>query len=136
MSSYGIKISKEGYNAEYTEDNNLIFNSKYPLLKINKQGSGVITPDPTLGRIIRIPHNLGYKPMFLAWTQYYDGDGNFVSRYRSLSFDSTALTILGPTLYQAYSDEKDLVLEFTNPYCQQTIPIKYIYYIFEDPIND
>ena len=64
--AYGIKISKEGFNANTTEENNLVFTSQREGLKHYIVGTETINC-PSVGTYGKtINHWLGYAPVFLA----------------------------------------------------------------------
>lgn len=87
MSDYGIKISKPGKNVINAGLKDLLFHSKYPLLKLVKSGSGSITfTDGGAGFDGLIyTHNLGYAPMFFLFSQWYDPFLNTVkTEYRRM----------------------------------------------------
>ena len=60
--TYGIKVSQIGYNAETAADQNLLFSSSWPVLKIGLTDS---VPVPANGTV-KVPHKLGYPPLFFS----------------------------------------------------------------------
>lgn len=66
MGSYGIKISRPGFDVRTAAPHELAFSSKYKTLKIHDTGSGTLTHS---SRTVTIPHGLGYVPFFLVHTQ-------------------------------------------------------------------
>ncbi len=72
---YGFKVSKPGYDVLSADPTQLVFSSKYPTLRVQQQGSGVITHSG--GRTATIAHNLGYVPRFVCHGDllkyFYDG---------------------------------------------------------------
>lgn len=92
---YGIKIARRGYDARYASDNNLLYNSSFPVLAIaqalndNTEWEGTETGEyqhwlDGNGRTIprwrdnaRIPHGLDYVP-FVTRMGYDDTTDNYV----------------------------------------------------------
>ena len=81
MSNYGLKISKQGVDVNGASDNQLIFTSKYPALKIQDRGFGahtfLSTADPfdiVVTETVELKaHGQGYRPFFLAYIDKGDG---------------------------------------------------------------
>ncbi len=63
--NYGIKVSRSGFDVKTARPNELAFSSAYKTLKVHSFGSGSITDS---SRIVTIPHNLGYVPIFMVHT--------------------------------------------------------------------
>lgn len=63
---YGIKISRPGFDVNSATPEQLAFSSKYKTLKVYDRGSDTLT---VTNRTITIPHNLGYVPFFLVYSQ-------------------------------------------------------------------
>lgn len=130
------KISKEGFNVNIAAYNELIFTSEFPLLKIHKQDSGSYTTDANGLGTATIPHTTGIIPMFLAFTEWYSGSvGPGYSKegtYRQPSWGSYVGDGDNHT-YLAYTNSSNLVIE-ADIYGVNNTTLKYIYFIFEDPI--
>lgn len=62
MADWGAKVSQEGYNVNTVADYQLLFNSSWPLLKVEKQGSFTVS-NGSVDTVI-YTHNLGYYPAF------------------------------------------------------------------------
>lgn len=60
--TYGIKVSQLGYDVQTAADQNLLFSSSWPLIKIAFTDSVSIPAGTTK----TIPHNLGYPPLFFS----------------------------------------------------------------------
>ncbi len=58
-----VKLAQPGYDVKTVSDENVIYNSNWPLLKIYKQGSFTLTNPSTIINEI-IPLDLGYPPAF------------------------------------------------------------------------
>lgn len=72
MSDYGIKITKEGKEADSTNSLDYVLNSKYPNAFTSKVGTGnYLFVDASFGvgtvRIATVPHGLTYKPLHIAY---------------------------------------------------------------------
>lgn len=85
--SYGIKISKSGYDVLTTADENLVYSSELNNWKIYKssdtEGEIVfVIPDWDVGYYVDLTHNLGYIPAIEAWCKITDSpdgsNGNFM----------------------------------------------------------
>ncbi len=103
MSDYGAKISLPGSNFD-GDLNKLLLHSAYPLLKIHSSGSGV--QNYTAGTWIDVlitTHGLGYKPMFLFYSQYFDDFSDaFVSNFRIMPWGLSSSSGLLYNFYQPY----------------------------------
>ena len=78
MTEFGVKISKAGFPVRTTDDENLVFNSAYFLLKQKKFASFPTTVtilNGTYNRDVTFTHNLGYKPAYEVTCQ--DAGGAF-----------------------------------------------------------
>lgn len=73
MNTYGIKISKKGKDVNTSKYNDLVFSSEYKTLRVKSSGSGSITDG---SRLVTIPHNLGYVPMFMVHAEAYTARGS------------------------------------------------------------
>jgi hypothetical protein len=65
MGDYGIKGSQKGFDVRTCADHELLFSAGWPLVKIEAQGSVVIT-DKGADQVI-YNHNLNYNPLFLVY---------------------------------------------------------------------
>ena len=68
--TYGLEISKDGFNAVTADDENLAFSSRFPMWKEFLSGTGELSIDSTGGADsdeVEIFHNLGYKPAFMIF---------------------------------------------------------------------
>ena len=100
MPDYGIKISRVGVDVGTADILNLVFSSKYDSLKIFSNGSGSITVPAASGTSIfdgtssvsyaTIPHNLGYKPVFLVFTTSSFGAASEFAPYTSAGIDGVS----------------------------------------------
>lgn len=82
MANHGIKVSQKGYNVDTAADYELLFNSAWPLLKIESQGTVVIT-DIASDQVI-YTHNLGYPPVFWVFEQSGSTSGMTGNNHQSL----------------------------------------------------
>lgn len=73
MSSVGVKVSQKGYDVTTAADYQLLFSSAWPLLKIERQETVVIT-DIASDQVL-YNHNLGYPPVFWVFEQYSSTSG-------------------------------------------------------------
>lgn len=132
-----LKISKKGFDVKTAKDNQLLFNSDYPMLKIAKQGHGAVTctvANPV--QTVEIYHNLGYIPMYFVVAEVVDAS------YNLLPFTQLPYVLyLGLGQYvgiRALPDEAKITLEFdlVTGFIPGDKTLRYIYYVFEDPIID
>lgn len=70
--SFGIKITKPGYDANNAGDADLIFNSGWPSLAIAYETSITSADDPLI-----VSHNLGFVPFTQAWVSDVALGGGF-----------------------------------------------------------
>ena len=138
MSNFaGMKISKPGVDVKDASDNELIFNSDYPLFKIHKQGSGVLSVNPvdTL-YTVDIPHSTGIVPMYFVWSEVFEEFFVKSAYFKPLPY--SFYTFAGQSIaFRPLMDTSKLRLEFDlTLYWFGTDTIKYFYVIFEDPKSD
>lgn len=133
---YGIKISKPGVVVQDAGYDELIFTSEFPLFKIHAQGSGSATLNASGNATVTIAHGLSEKPYFLVYSQFYNSSGVLQTSYALLSFTVWPLGGLLADIYihNAYVDDTNLNIRYDMPSSKSGATIKYIYYIFEDPI--
>lgn len=83
--NYGMKIAMPGFDAQYAGDNQLLFNSSFPILQIkilaelyalgatsaeaSNGGEFIGTTSGSNDRVYRWYHGLGYPPFFLVLNQ-------------------------------------------------------------------
>jgi len=65
---YGAKVSRKGYDVNSCSDNELLFSSEWPLLKLHSTGTYSVSD---IGSVTLTTHGLGYYPMY---TIYYTKD--------------------------------------------------------------
>jgi hypothetical protein len=89
--SYGIKVSRQGYDAHTASDKQLAFSSEWPLLPIEAEGSKALTNSTAYDEVL-FTHNLGYAPVFFIWQEY---SGTFYPRgkYFGLNVYATTTTL-------------------------------------------
>jgi len=112
--TYGIKVSPKGFDVDTASDQQLLFTSAWPLLKIEKQGSFVVT-DKTKDVVIAT-HDLGYTPMFMVYSS--EGVNGDASQTRLQT---------GPPIGASETDLK----WFGNYYSQPAGAVTLYYYIFK-----
>lgn len=71
-SKYGIKVSRDGFDAEKCADHELLFSSGFPTLMVHKVGR--VTGSGTAGQTL-VTHDLGYYPVFLFLSEDENGSG-------------------------------------------------------------
>lgn len=78
MTDIVFNVSKDGYNADTTNLNNLVASSLGKELKITKQIQGSITIPSAASEVTDvIPHGLTYEPAFLPYFEYPDDPGRW-----------------------------------------------------------
>lgn len=130
--SYGIKVSKPGFDVNTAATKDLFLDTSYPLLKIKQSGSGSLSISDGGSDSDTIAHNLGYKPRVMVYGQFYDIYATTKSTdYRRYSFSQELSTYYTDFSYTV--DDTNLVIsgsfwdESTN-----SDTFNYFYYIFYD----
>jgi hypothetical protein len=73
MSDTVFNISKDGYDANTRNLNNLVASSLGTQLKIIKQGQGSLTiPSADFDKTVKLHHGLAYEPSFITYFEYPD----------------------------------------------------------------
>lgn len=128
MAARVIKLAQQGYNVEDAGDENLVYSSLWPLLKIYKSGPFTIS-DVTQDQLIAT-HDLGYTPMFWFFTNdtidSWLNSGAIKSDNRSEFFGSLgggSLTISANQLF------------YSNNFTGSTSSLNGYYYIFANDIT-
>jgi hypothetical protein len=137
MGSWGVKIAKKFHNV-WEKDNMLIYNSKYPLLKILESGTGTATLSSTSDFSATIyTHNLGFKPMFYFETEYIDAQSGLkVSKMRRCSWrDYAGLQIYWG--FRAYTDVSYLKFEIstTDDNTHEGVQLNYKWLLYYEEIT-
>lgn len=136
IQDYGIKMSRENFNVLTAGDNELIFNSKYPALKIYSEGSGTYTFTNNQGNKLLKQHNLGYNPFYAIWVDI--GSGYVLTSFNTNVGDYRIM-------YTGTASENDLYLSCIRAYIggiwgDTTLPpnktVDYSWVIFYDPTNE
>lgn len=65
-----VRISKAGFDAETTTDDNLIFNSAQNVFKIISTGTVTVATSGTGSFSTSVPHSLGFTPAVIAFVTY------------------------------------------------------------------
>lgn len=133
MGDYGTKISKSGY-AYDDGDRRLVFNSKYPLLKILTSGTGTITLSSGSGSKTVYTHSLGFTPMFYLYINYIDiSTGTEVEKLRMCSWrDYKGLGVWSK--YHAYTTSTTIELVVDSGYAGNET-LDYVYVTYYDGIS-
>lgn len=133
MTNIGIKISKPGFDVKTASDNELVFTSEYPALKIQGQGTGTRTFTDNEGFELLEEHDLGYIPFFNIWVD--TGAGYKMTPFGEYQ-DDYWIGYLG----SAKTDKLYLVAVATyvgGPYGDPTTPadktVDYAWITFYDP---
>lgn len=136
--SKAIKIAKPGYNVIETADNNLVFNSDYPLFKVHKKGSGhkvVLGNGSYTGEEYVIYHNVGKIPLYMVRGQIVDSLFNDTKTENYLQYPGSryfGLNMWGLEKVIPYPDK--LVIKWFYPALSTAKDLHFDYWIFEDPI--
>ena len=134
---WGLKISKEGSDVKDCDDNELVYSSMYPQLKIHSSGSGSHTFTNNDGRKELTTHDLGYKPFFAIWVD--TGDGFELCGFNVANIGDYAVGYLGTAktdvlLLVAYATYVGGAWGDTTPPPNKTVD--YAWIIFYDPVKD
>ena len=108
MGDFGIKVAQPGYDVETASDNELLFSSSWPLLKIVYEGDYIISSDQTQ---TIYAHNLGFPCAF------------FICDYTS-GYSKT-----NPTLNLTIGSNSSQLIYFMGR-ASLTFPISIHFYIF------
>lgn len=114
--SFGVKVSLPGFNAETAADQDLYFNSSWPLLKIDEDLSGTMTITGTASD--QVTHNLGYPPFVLVWATSTHANPTFndsLNLYCIDSINSTTVSFRNYTNGQLSAGDKIRYYIFRNP---------------------
>jgi len=137
MINHVLKISQKGFDVKEARDNQLLFNSDYPTLKVHKQGAGFVTctiaqPKQT----VVIKHDLNIIPMYFASSERIDSDYTVLS-FGQLPYIIPILSVIYATI-RPIPSKTNLTLEFdlADGLIPGDVRLRYYYYIFEDPIID
>lgn len=137
MGSFGVKIAKKGHTV-WDKDNHLIYNSKYPLLKILASGTGTATLSSTSDFSATInTHNLGFKPMFFFETEYIDVvSGLKVAEMRRCSWrDYAGLQIYWG--FRAFTNDTTLqfIINTTDDNTHEGVQLNYKWLLYYEEIT-
>lgn len=140
----GIKIAKPGVDVTKAKDNELLFNSSYPLLKIHKQGKfqiPIVQASGDVHKIVEIAHTVGKIPMFYVLghliTDTFGGVVKVDEKLRLYGAGGTKISnLLGYSFNFVYPLPNKLVIEIICNNFGTTINLNLdvMYWIFEDPI--
>lgn len=129
-----IKLAQPGYNVNTAGDENLIYNSNWPLLKIYQQGSFSSSDNATEHQLVT-NHDLGYPPAFWFFsnqpaTDWYSDTGTQSARSEfngpvqglypgvtdtKLVFDINPGFVIGTVKFEWYIFAIDLTVPYTAP---------------------
>ena len=137
MADYGVKITKEGKSVGTAGLQDLLFHSKYPLLKIKVTGSGSITvvDSSSFGSVDVYAHNLGYQPLYFMYSQIYDpfADTTYTDYSQVPKWNNSA----GGVIYYSYTTtmgtDKLTYTAETQGGDSGTHVLNYYYAIYYDP---
>ena len=116
-----VKVSQNGYDADTCADNQLVFSSEWPLLKIAFTGE-VTIQDPTVDNDI-FTHNLNYYPAFMCFygvTTDTSGNRN----------TNNSISIIDLNMFTIVTTNK--LIWIAQPY--MTGPIRVRYYIYHQDL--
>lgn len=136
--SKAIKITKPGFSVNTANDNDLVFNSDYPLFKIHRKGSGhkVVVGDSFFGgEQYIIYHDVGKIPMYWVRGQIVDSLFNDTKTENYTQYPGSRYFGLGQYGLEkviAYPDK--LVISWYYPTLSTPKDLFFDFWIFEDPI--
>ena len=140
MGNYGVKISKAGFDIT-DGDNDLVLNTKYPMLKVAFSGTGTMTLSGGYATKTVVTHSLNYKPMFYLWITYIDSStGSEVTKHRMCSWQEY-LGLGVSDYYYAYTDTTTLKLYVDTSNTLSIVggtgtdTLEYVYVVYYDPIS-
>ncbi len=100
---FGLKMSFPGVDVKTAGLDNLLIDSRFPVLKIKNSGGGSFTLTDSFGSVDQFvyTHNLGYKPLVDIYAQTYDPASNTTeTRFRKLPY---AFGNASRTIYASYN---------------------------------
>jgi hypothetical protein len=113
----------------------MIFNSKYPVLKLKSSGQGVLsTTSGNGGATVEITHGLGYKPIVYVYGKWI-GLGETVVRSTYALWNRFVYQgVQESDVYRYYTDTTKLyiVLELSTLTDVNNYSFNYMYHIFYD----
>lgn len=124
--SYGIKVSKEGFDVLTASDTDLSMSSKFRNLTVAASGivDGSYPTDP-----LTVAHGLGYKPIFILFVR--DPDTTTEWRYVPTTVTPSAG---GVAHVHAYVDSSNLYI--TPPATSVPVNFRFKYIIFNERFAD
>lgn len=134
----GIKISKPGSDVNTCPDNELIFNSNYPLLKVHKRGYSKIVTDGSDSIEVEIPHDVGLIPMYFVRGQMYD-DASITVSDKLYQYPKSVYHGVGANSYFKvipYRNKIVIRFDFVGHTPSAGDVFNFDYIIYEDPIVD
>lgn len=117
-----VKLAQPGIDVKTAGDENLVYNSNWPLLKIYKQGQ--VSIDAQSSRLKIVDHNLGYVPAY--W--YVSNTNIQVTVNSPVPVDDTRAQWSGPVYFPPTIDKTSLYYDPGNN--TDKGPNKFYYYIF------
>ena len=116
-------------------DDEMLFNSSYPALKVHSSGTGNTTFTNNEGQITLTTHSLGYKPFFAVWVDegggfklctYSSSVGDFFTAYMGTATTTTLELVAIATYTGGF---------WGDPTLPPDIDVDYKWIIFYDPIT-
>jgi hypothetical protein len=130
--SYGIRISKSGYNALTESDvNNYIFHSDYNTFKIVKTGNGSFTVTGSSTEDKTITHNYGTRVGFIV---FFEHPNSRITYMNSLVDDGSSTSPLIVRGIPPISNSTNSITFRVSNSNANNRTLKYNYYLFEMPI--
>lgn len=136
-----MKMSKVGYDVKTADLGDLLLHSSYPVLKIKEIGTGSITytHDGASTEVTVATHDLGYIPIFMFLTQWYNIDSDALeTSYRVAPFFDWLVGGAVVTRARPYATTTQLKYE-VGSYTgsgEVSTTLNYIYVIYYDPDED
>lgn len=131
MATYGLKVSKPGFDVKTANSADLYVDTSLPLLKVHMQGTGQQVSDGTDLEIrTDITHSLGYNPQADVYMECSPGTSRCQIQSTYLNVGSTTPTV-------EYPDTNTLRIRGNVFDGFAAIPAgtyKYYYRIYKDPI--
>lgn len=132
-----IKITKPGFDVNSARDNELVFNSDYPLFKIHKKGAGhkVVTGSSYAGETYTIYHDVGKIPLYMVRGQIVDSLFNDTKTEDYVPYPGSRYFGLGTWGFEKVIPYPDkLVISWNYPNLTTPKDLFFDFWIFEDPI--
>lgn len=130
--SYGIRVSKSGYNVlTETDVNNYIFHSDYNTFKIVDSGTGSWSISASSTETKTITHNYGTRVGFIVFFEHPNSRTTYMEGWADDGSSTSDITVNG--LPRITNSTNSISMSIRNG-AGSAKTLKYKYYLFEIPV--